>query len=421
MASGADRISILPEDLLHQVLSLLPSRDAVRTCVLARRWRDLWRSVPAVRVVGPRGWATAEAFARFVDRLLCLRHGGAPLDTCDFDFDFEVPSPGEERHGNRWIRSALRHHARVLRFIVFVNSRNSFLLFDEHLVSQNLTCLDLQGVRGNNRVLDFTSCPALLDLKMHGCQMDALEMCSPSLKHLSITYCSFFTNHRFWISFSSLVSFFFDKNSGRAPRLDGMPLLATATVRLGYGCDDQCLNGFYDDCGDDECVACHDYDGHDDCVFLKGLTEATELKLLAFPKVYLFNRDLKWCPPFSKLKSLVLKSWFVPPDLSVLTWFLQHAPLLEKLTLNLSKVPNNLVEMDDSYNPLEQSFAASHLQIVEIECKNVDGIVLKILKVLVLCVLASNPRIIKILHGSSISFMEQDGFQKFRFWCKYII
>lgn len=38
--------------------------------------------------------------------------------------------------------------------------------------------------------------------------------------------------------------------------------------------------------------------------------------------------------------------------------------------------------MDGSFNQLEQPFAASHLQIVEIYCREVDGIILKILKVL---------------------------------------
>ncbi|KAF0894693.1 hypothetical protein E2562_001985 [Oryza meyeriana var. granulata] len=83
-------------------------------------------------------------------------------------------------------------------------------------------------------------------------------------------------------------------------------------------------------------------------MFLEGLTEATDLKLLGCPKVYLFSRDLKCCPPFSKLKTSVLNAWFVAPDLSALTWFLQHAPLLEKLTLVLSKVPNKLGEADGS-------------------------------------------------------------------------
>lgn len=40
------------------------------------------------------------------------------------------------------------------------------------------------------------------------------------------------------------------------------------------------------------------------------------------------------------------------------------------------------METEGSYSQLEQSFAASHLQIVEIKCKEVHGIILKILEVL---------------------------------------
>uniref|UniRef100_A0A0E0IZG7 F-box domain-containing protein n=1 Tax=Oryza nivara TaxID=4536 RepID=A0A0E0IZG7_ORYNI len=277
MASGADRISDLPEDVLHHVLSLLPSRDAVRTCVLAQRWRDLWRSVPAVRVAGARGWARADAFVLFVDRLLRLRRGRAALDTCDLDLRFDGPFPGGERHGNRWIRRALRRQVRVLRFLLSTVPRVPLPLPDSPLVSDSLTTLELKGVLGNNQVLDFSSCPSLVDLKMEDCYVGGLEMWSPT---------------------------------------------------------------------------------------------------------YLFNRDLKCCSTFSKLKNLVLNAWFVAPDISALTWFLQYAPLLERLTLKVSEVPNNLVETEGSYSQLEQSFAASHLQIVEIKCKEVHGIILKILEVL---------------------------------------
>uniref|UniRef100_A0A0D3HJF0 F-box domain-containing protein n=1 Tax=Oryza barthii TaxID=65489 RepID=A0A0D3HJF0_9ORYZ len=362
MASGADRISDLPEDVLHHVLSLLSSRDAVRTCVLAQRWRDLWRSVHAVRVAGARGWASADAFVLFVDRLLRLRRGHAALDTCDLDLRFDGPFPSGERHGNRWIHRALRRQVRVLR----------------------LTTLELKGVLGNNQVLDFSSCPSLVDLKMENCYVGGLEMWSPTVRNLSMRYCFFYSNYRARIDFPSLVSFKFNKNLGRTPLLERMPSLATATVRLDHFCDDRCSNGRYDDCGDAECKGCHDYYAPSDygCVFLEGLTEAKDLKLSAYSDVYLFNRDLKCCSIFRKLKNLVLNAWFVAPDLSALTWFLQYAPLLERLTLKVSEAPNNLVETEGSYSQLEQSFAASHLQIVEIKCKEVHGIILKILEVL---------------------------------------
>ncbi|CAN6241677.1 unnamed protein product [Urochloa humidicola] len=66
--SAPDQLSALPDELLHRVLSLLPSRQAVHTTVLSKRWIDLWRSMPALNlspqhqrirsqcVTGPRGW-----------------------------------------------------------------------------------------------------------------------------------------------------------------------------------------------------------------------------------------------------------------------------------------------------------------------------------------------------------------------------
>ncbi|CAD6254934.1 unnamed protein product [Miscanthus lutarioriparius] len=186
------------------------------------------------------------------------------------------------------------------------------------------------------------------------------------------------------MSFPSLVSFEFITNFGRAPMLERMPHLEAAKVRFNHRYDDRCKNGRLDDCGDAACGGCFYYYVPDDSgsVFLHGLAEATYLNLSAYPDLYVFSRDLEWCPAFNKLKTLVLSKWFVSTDLSALIWFLHHTPLLEKLTLRMSKAHKTLMKTEGSYNPLEKSIAPRHLQNAEIICKDVDGIVLKVLKVL---------------------------------------
>ncbi|KAK3029246.1 hypothetical protein RJ639_038152 [Escallonia herrerae] len=46
----SDRISSLPDHILHQIISLLPTKYAARTSTLSRRWESLWSAFPVVDI-----------------------------------------------------------------------------------------------------------------------------------------------------------------------------------------------------------------------------------------------------------------------------------------------------------------------------------------------------------------------------------
>lgn len=357
--------------------------------MLARSWRHLWRSAPAIRFTNSEWFGSAERFNQFVDRVLLLRRHGEPLESCDFLLvETEVYSDefmaDNEQRVSRWFWRALGRQVRVLIFTF--RFEDHFSLPDLPLFSEHLTRLELGGVSTNESNLDFSGCPSLVHLTMDDCSANSETMSSSSLKHLRMVGCLFYENHRIRMSLPNLVSLELDDVGGRVPLLESMPSLVTALVRLDYDACDRCDMGGSGDCGDDLCEGCRYYYGSDDdrthSVLLRSLSQATDLELSADPDMFVFRRDLKWCPTFTKLKTLVLSEWFVTDDLGALIWFLQHSPVLEKLTLQISKVHKISAGTEGRYGTSDQSVACDHLELVVIKCQEIDGMVLNILKIL---------------------------------------
>lgn len=187
---GGDRIGALPDGVLEDILGFLPAQDAVRTCVLARRWRHLWKSAKALRVVGGgdgKFLGSVKELGEFVDNLL-LSRGGAPLDT--FELNFMGSSDEEFPSLSIWFRYAVTRKARFLRLRLHNDFESFHALSKLHglpLVSKHLARLELHGVGVYSSFADFSSCPVLEHLEFNECEFSFRNILSDSIKHLSIT------------------------------------------------------------------------------------------------------------------------------------------------------------------------------------------------------------------------------------------
>ncbi|KAI9118763.1 hypothetical protein K1719_010208 [Acacia pycnantha] len=85
--------SELPEKVLSHILSFLPTKEAVRTSVLSKRWEYIWTSIPKLRFHHHFTEPSMD-FVNIIDRLLRLR-GSYDITSFSlyidiFNLDFEV-------------------------------------------------------------------------------------------------------------------------------------------------------------------------------------------------------------------------------------------------------------------------------------------------------------------------------------------
>ncbi|CAL4994577.1 unnamed protein product [Urochloa decumbens] len=382
-AGSDDLISALPDVLLHHVLGFLDAREAVRTCVLAKRWGHLWKSMPVLHFTGA---GQVQLHRKFLDHLLLLRDR-TTLEVCLLKFDCYVAA--DVPYVNLWIRHALLCQVRVLNLAVFGGGGGmvkEMWLDNLPVVSQYLTKLKLYGLRLQGKFLDFSSCQALQDLNMTECYIHADKISSRTLGHLRIQDSIFLSDCRTLISTPSVISLQVNDCWGTTALFGDMPLLSSATVTFGNRCDDYCQSDDPGYCDYASCLDCYcTDDGSAGCVVLNGLSAARNLELIAEPETFILKRDLRWCPTFSKLKTLLLSDWCVDGDHRALICILQHSPVLEMLTLQLSedRESRNMVPSKAIYNLLDQPFPPEHLQSIKVKCHEVDQRVHNILKSLI--------------------------------------
>nr|XP_051179849.1 FBD-associated F-box protein At5g56370-like isoform X3 [Lolium perenne] len=382
---GEDYIGALPDVLLQQVLSLLPSREAVRTCVLAARWRTLWKSVPSIRINSAGEiYRNPLALSMFANYLLLLRDRTA-LHECEINSYYGGDTEEAFRYIELWMRYAVSCQARVLRVHV-KNELKDLCLSNVSLLTQHLARLELCSIEVGGRFLDFLGCPALKVLKMEHCKINAERISSLSLSHLIICYGSFIANGRTRISAPSLVTLELDEFMGYTPLLEPMPSLIRAFLRFEHNCDDYCENdNYFGDCGSESCDGCSysKFYDKDDCVLLKGLSGTMNLELISQSDLFIGRMDFKWRVMFSQLKTLLLSDWCVVADFSGLIYFIQHSPILERLTLQLeSYEKKDVIEKEESYNPRSRFLVSKHLKLVEINCRKDDDTIHHIVKIL---------------------------------------
>ncbi|XP_022849225.1 putative F-box protein At1g49610 isoform X1 [Olea europaea var. sylvestris] len=105
-----DRLSELPDSVVHFIFSFLPMDYVVRTTILSKRWKDLWTFVPYIYFQPKEG--ELDKFTNFVNRTLMLWKG-KKIQKFTIDFK-DVYEPSSCTDLNLWVRFALEHEVEEL-------------------------------------------------------------------------------------------------------------------------------------------------------------------------------------------------------------------------------------------------------------------------------------------------------------------
>ncbi|KAJ3708547.1 hypothetical protein LUZ61_012252 [Rhynchospora tenuis] len=353
-SGDGDRISSLPDCLIHLIISFLTAREAVQTCLLSKRWKNLWTTLPFLNFNLWKFKSGGESddseledggppdkfdkFRDFVGMTLLLRKA-SNLHT----FHLSCPEMRGWPEYNMFIRSwflyALNHNPQVLKIVYPLEGSVPLAIFTcaslvdasfssfTHVCNIkliNLPCLRRLHLNGGGLThgfveMLFSGCPMLEFFHVENCYRELYSINSQSLKHLKTEWPSINLWHKDTgkeivlintpnlLSFSDVICLNFT-----GPKwLLKMPSLTSANIsfeRSTYG---------------------RSYDGKSN--ILMGLSNVENLKLSGYGIKVLLETEMLNCPEFTNLKDLSVKDLCLACNCNLFTcFFLESLPQFEE-------------------------------------------------------------------------------------------
>ncbi|KAF5189171.1 F-box/RNI-like superfamily protein [Thalictrum thalictroides] len=207
-----DRISALPDALIHLIFSYLDVTQVVQTSVLSKRWKSLWISNPYLNIqfhewlgydVGDYSWINGnfdgDEFKKFVDRVLLLRDGS---NIHKFSFECQCYDDREYDGANQigfcdwgldqmdiWISSVIRRNVQEVKLQSLDISQSTLKSLVAQVKSLTLDAVRFEKVNDSESNEILMSSHVLEHLKLEDCDYNSyreLTISAPNLTKLMV-------------------------------------------------------------------------------------------------------------------------------------------------------------------------------------------------------------------------------------------